>query len=144
MSNRSANQLQLPPEQEVIRAKCFHPTGNFVEFPKEEIEQSIPERFEKIVAKYPDRIAVKTRNQQISYAELNYAANWVAQTVLAADGDGHQPIALLLENNASMIAAMMGVLKVGKIYVPMDPYSRQHHFHLRLDGTTQGRHAYAS
>ena len=36
-----------PPEQQVIRAKCFHPTGAFVEFKKEEVEQSIPERFEK-------------------------------------------------------------------------------------------------
>jgi len=35
-----------PPEQQAIRVKCFHPSGNFVEFMKEEIEQSIPERFE--------------------------------------------------------------------------------------------------
>jgi len=32
MSERGAN---LPPEQEAIRAKCFHPSGTFVEFPKE-------------------------------------------------------------------------------------------------------------
>jgi hypothetical protein len=42
---------QLPPEQEAIRAKCFHPTGKFVEFLKEEVEQSIPEQFEKMPAK---------------------------------------------------------------------------------------------
>jgi non-ribosomal peptide synthetase component F len=62
---------QLPPDQQAIRDKCFHPTGTFVEFPKEEIEQSIPERFEKIVRLYPDRIAVKTANQAWTYAELN-------------------------------------------------------------------------
>ena len=45
--------IDLPPEQQAIRAKCFHPTGTFVEFKKEEIEQSIPERFEKIVGLYP-------------------------------------------------------------------------------------------
>ena len=27
----------LSPEQQVIRAKCFHPSGKFVEFPKEEL-----------------------------------------------------------------------------------------------------------
>jgi hypothetical protein len=42
---------RLPPEQEAIRAKCFYPTGKFGEFPKEEVEQSIPERFEKMAAK---------------------------------------------------------------------------------------------
>jgi len=30
MSNLLANQMRLPPDQEAIRAKCFHPTGMFV------------------------------------------------------------------------------------------------------------------
>ena len=42
MSEISASLSKLSPEQEAIRAKCFHPSGTFVEFPKEEIEQSIP------------------------------------------------------------------------------------------------------
>ena len=29
--------MNLPPEQESIRAKCFHPSGTFTEFPKEDI-----------------------------------------------------------------------------------------------------------
>jgi hypothetical protein len=32
--------LKLPPGQEAVRRKCFHPTGTFVEFPKEEIEEA--------------------------------------------------------------------------------------------------------
>ena len=43
------NDTKLPLEQELIRAKCFHPKGNFFEFGQAEIEQSIPERFEKMV-----------------------------------------------------------------------------------------------
>jgi hypothetical protein len=35
-------EINLPEEQRVIRAKCFHPSGIFAEFKKEEIEQSIP------------------------------------------------------------------------------------------------------
>ena len=35
----------LPPEQQAIRAKGFHPSGVFVELRKEEIEQFIPDRF---------------------------------------------------------------------------------------------------
>ena len=42
--------MNLPPEQEAIRARCFHPSGTFVEFPIEDVETSIPARFEKIVA----------------------------------------------------------------------------------------------
>jgi hypothetical protein len=59
--------FQLPPEQQAIRAKCFHPSGTFVEFKKEEIEQSIAARFEQVVSKYPDRIAIKTRTRALSY-----------------------------------------------------------------------------
>jgi hypothetical protein len=38
---------QTPPEQQAIRDKCFHPSGTFVEFPMEDVETSIPARFEK-------------------------------------------------------------------------------------------------
>src|SRR3990172_3749749 len=61
----------LPPEQQAIRATCFHPSGSFVEFDKEEVEQSIPDRFEQMVRRYPERIAVKTKNYTLTYAELN-------------------------------------------------------------------------
>jgi hypothetical protein len=47
--------------QQAIRAKCFHPSGSFVEFGRVEIEQSVPARFGKIAAKYPKRLAIKTK-----------------------------------------------------------------------------------
>ncbi len=120
MTNISTAISDLPPEQRAIRDKCFHPTGRFVEFKKEEIEQSIPDRFEQMVRKYPDRLAVKTRGCQFTYKELNKAANLVARAILAQRGEGEEPIALLLDHDAPMIVAILGVLKVGKIYVPLD------------------------
>jgi amino acid adenylation domain-containing protein len=111
---------QLPAEQKIIRAKCFHPSGSFIEFTKDEVEQSIPDRFEKIARLYPDRLAVKTREQALAYADLNRAANRVARAILEKRGEGYEPIALLLENDAPMIAAILGALKAGKIYVPLD------------------------
>jgi len=113
------------PSQEAIRARCFHPSGVFVEFRKEEIEQSIPDRFEQQVAKYPNRIAVKTRNHTLTYGALNKGANRVARAILAQRGEVNEPIALLLEQGASLIAAIIGILKAGKIYVPLDPYHPQ-------------------
>jgi len=67
MSEASKPQLTLPPEQQAIRDKCFHPTGSFVEFKKQEIEQSIPKRFEKIVRAYPYRLAIETKTQSLTY-----------------------------------------------------------------------------
>jgi len=47
--------------EDPIRAKCFHRTGAFIEFSRDEIEQSIPQRFEKIVRQFPDRTAFVER-----------------------------------------------------------------------------------
>ena len=98
-----------------------HPTNAFIRFEKEETEQSIPQRFEQQVGRYPDRLAVKTRNHQLTYSELNMVANRVARALLAERGEGTESIALLLEHGASMIAVILGVLKAGKVYVPLDP-----------------------
>ena len=99
----------------------FSSVGEFVEFPVEEINQSIPDRFEKIVAAHPGRLAVKTNQAELTYAELNRQANRVAHTLLARHGGMEEPILLLLDNGAPMIASIIGVLKAGKIYVPLDP-----------------------
>jgi len=96
-------------------------TNPFVEFRKEEVEQSIPARFERQVDQYPERRAVKAGTHQLTYAELNRAANGIGRAILASRGAGEEPVALLLEHGASLIAAILGVLKAGKIYVPLDP-----------------------
>src|SRR6266545_2434933 len=78
------------------------PVNSFVPFRKEEIEQSVPERFEQQVARYPDRLAVRDRRQQLTYTELNAAANRIAHALLAQCGEGEEPIALLFEPGAGV------------------------------------------
>jgi len=121
MSDRTQRNVQLPPEQQAIRAKCFHPTGTFVEFTREEIDTSIPERFERIVRQYPERIAVKARSQSLTYAELNSMANCLARTIVAQRGPGQEPIGLLFAKGVPLVVAVFGVLKAGKMYVLLDP-----------------------
>ena len=106
---------KLPPSQELIGGKCFHPTGTFVEFNKEEIEQSIPKRFEEQARKYSDRTAITTGNHVLTYDQLNQGANRLSVAILSQRGDRQEPIALLLEQGASAISAIFGVLKAGKI-----------------------------
>jgi len=106
----------LPLEQEAVRAKCFHPTGTFVEFKREEVEQSITERFEKIVRQYPERLAVKAGDRALTYDQLNQAVNRIARSILDKRGAGTEPVALLFEHGIDGIAAILGVLKAGKFY----------------------------
>lgn len=115
---------KLPPEQEFIRSQCFHPTGRFVELTTEEVEQSIPSRFEKMVRLYPDQVAVKSRNPILTYEELNVTANRVAHSLLRECGDQPEPIALLADHDGGTVAAMLAILKAGKIRMPVDPSLR--------------------
>lgn len=122
--------MNLPPEQECIRARCFHPSGMPVEFPVEDIETSIPARFEKIVRKYPDRIAFKDIGRSASYDELNQVSNKIAGALLEKCGNGSEPIALLFEHGIDVILAILGVLKAGKFFIALDaslPESRLSH-----------------
>ncbi|MDJ0843783.1 amino acid adenylation domain-containing protein [Crocosphaera sp.] len=97
------------------------PTNSFLNFPKIAIEQSIPSRFEEQVNKYPDKIAVQSKDNQYTYQQLNNQADKIAQYLLNLTSKKQVKVALFFDHNVSMIAAIMGVLKAGQMYVPLDP-----------------------
>ncbi|MFC1716328.1 amino acid adenylation domain-containing protein [Candidatus Poribacteria bacterium] len=107
-------------KNEAIMARRLGPDSSFTRFRKEDIEQSIPDRFRQQVAKYPDRPAIKTEEHQLTYRELNEAANRVAHAILALCGEGEECVTLLLEHGASVVIGIFGVLKAGKTYVSLD------------------------
>src|SRR5262245_25731171 len=121
MAEFTTSSPKLPAHQEAIWHKCRHPSGKFIEFPRQNIEQSIADRFEEIAALYPEKVAVKTARQSITYRELNSAGNRMARAILDRRGEGNEPVILLFEQGADAIIAILGTLKAGKIYVPLDP-----------------------
>jgi amino acid adenylation domain-containing protein len=90
------------------------------QFPLEEIEQSIGERFEKQAAAHPDRIAISSGGLAMTYAELNAAANRLGRAILEAGPDAER-VVLLFEQGVAVVVAVLAVLKAGKTYVPLDP-----------------------
>jgi amino acid adenylation domain-containing protein len=110
------------------------PSSTFVPFRKEDIEFSIPARFEQQVKRHPSRIAVKTRHCQWTYSELNREADRLKQALLRMRGPGAERIALLLQPDAPMVSALLGVLKSGKTYVVLDSsYPRERLLYILLD-----------
>jgi amino acid adenylation domain-containing protein len=108
------------------RDRRVGPTNPFIEFQRVEIEQSICARFEEQVRKYPTNLAVKTKKYDWNYTVLNRVANHIARSILRLEEANQEQIALLLGHDAPMIAAILGALKAGKIYVPLDPaYPRE-------------------
>ena len=87
----------------------------------------IIEKFQQKVGEFPDKIAVKAGNRTITYRQLNTYANQVANAITAGDQQRHQTadnhyqeVSLLFEHGADMIIGVMGALKAGKTYVPLD------------------------
>jgi len=95
--------------------------SDFRRFPKEAIEQSVPARFEEQVRRHPRRLAVAAGAMAVSYEELDERANRIAGALLDRAGEAEEPIALLLETGIGFVAAMLGALKAGKAFVPLDP-----------------------
>ncbi len=120
MRDFSETVANFPPEQRAIREKCFHPARTFIEFEREEIDQSISGRFEQQVARYPERIAVRSARHTLTYDELNRAANRVARAILGRPDVGQQPIAVLFEHGVPFVIASLGVLKAGKVQVSLE------------------------
>ncbi len=97
------------------------PTKPSATFKKEEIEQSIVTRFEEQAALLGDKIAVKSPDEEWTYSELNCRANQIARAILQQRNVGEERVALLFEHGPAMLAAILGVLKSGKAYMPLEP-----------------------
>jgi len=105
----------------VLGNRVFIRPGNcFVEFSAAEVEQSIPSRFELIVAKYPSHLAVKQNDLEVSYVALNRLANSIARALLSLSEIREEPVAIVVENDAIALAGILGILKAGKVCVPLD------------------------
>ncbi|RUS95011.1 pyoverdine synthetase D [Dulcicalothrix desertica PCC 7102] len=76
--------------------------------------------FEEIVSKYPQHIAVKCENTKLTYAELNRRANVLAHHLQQLGIKPETRVALCLERSEHMVVAILGVLKAGGTYVPLD------------------------
>lgn len=97
------------------RVQSFNP------FPRSVLEGSITACFRERVSEHADRTALKTNSVMWSYAELDRQTNCIANTLLNARGDQLEPIAIMMVQSPLAVAAILGAIKAGKIYVPLDP-----------------------
>jgi amino acid adenylation domain-containing protein len=79
------------------------------------------ELFERRTAAAPDAVALVYGDDRLTYAELNRRANRVAHRLRRAGVGPDVIVALLLERGADLVVGLLGVLKAGGAYLPLDP-----------------------
>ena len=84
--------------------------------------KTIIDIFEEQVEKAPKKEALKDDFKSFSYFELNKLSNQISEYLIATYGeDDKSPIGVLLSRSANMVAVLLGILKSGRSYIPLDP-----------------------
>jgi amino acid adenylation domain-containing protein len=84
-------------------------------------ERCIHELFMDQVRRAPEGVAVVHDVIQLSYAELDARANQLARHLIASGVGPDQLVAICLSRGIGMIVSLLGVLKAGGAYLPLDP-----------------------
>jgi amino acid adenylation domain-containing protein len=79
------------------------------------------ELFELRASAAPDAVALRFRDQRLCYGELNARANQLARA-LRANGVGREDrVVVAVEPGFEIVIALLAILKLGAVYVPIDP-----------------------
>ncbi|NEW61002.1 amino acid adenylation domain-containing protein, partial [Sulfurovum sp. bin170] len=85
------------------------------------IDETIIELFETKVSEYPDNIAISFEDKEISYHELNKEANQIGHHLIDKyNVTKEMIIPIILDKSPAMISSLLGVLKSGGAYLPID------------------------
>ena len=86
-------------------------------------QQDIPQRFRYVTSCLPEQTAVEDAAGAITYAQLAARSDCLAAHLVQIFGSEPEPVALLLPGGILSVTAILGVLKAGKFYAPLDPLS---------------------
>ena len=95
---------------------------------------SLVSRLEAQAERFPHRTAIVTAAETQTYAELQARSNQLARVLQARGAGAGVPVGVCLERSALMPAALLGILKAGAGYLPLDPAYPQSRRELMLSG----------
>lgn len=90
-----------------------------VDYPR---EKTIHQLFEEQVVMNPNRVALVNENQELTYADLSEQVNRVAKFILQnKSSHSNSIVAVVLNRSLDLIIGLLGILKSGSAYLPIDP-----------------------
>src|SRR5205085_2372396 len=88
------------------------------EYPRDKSIQAV---FEEQAARTPLAVAVEFEGEALSYRELNERANRLAHYLQKYGAGPDAPVGVCLERSLDMMVSVLGILKAGAAYLPLDP-----------------------
>lgn len=79
--------------------------------------------FEARAASAPSRIAIKTKQREISYGEFNARADSFARYLINCGVKVGEMIPVYMEKSEHTLVSIFGILKAGAAFVPLDPHN---------------------
>ena len=101
-----------------------------VDYPRDKCVHTL---FEEQVIKTPDKTAVIACDRTLTYDELNKQANRIAHSLIDNGIKIGDIVAFALPRTSNLIASMLGILKAGAAYLPIDPDYPQDRIDYMLD-----------
>ncbi|MCT7967811.1 amino acid adenylation domain-containing protein [Laspinema sp. D1] len=120
--------ITLNPEQRISELPLLTPADRHqllvewnntrAEYPQ---DKCIHQLFEEQVERSPDTVAVIFEGEQLTYRELNAKANQLAHYLRSLGVEPEVLVGICVERSFDTIVGILGVLKAGGVYVPIDP-----------------------
>jgi amino acid adenylation domain-containing protein len=108
--------LRLLPDAEQQRIASWQ-QGPIIKVP----DLCVHQLFEQQVERTPDAIALVFEDQELSYRDLNTRANHLAHHLIDLGVGPGVIVAVCLERSIELIVSLLGILKAGGPYLPLDP-----------------------
>ncbi len=111
------SQLNILPEEE--KQKVFYEWNDTaVDYPK---DKTVIDLFKEQAEQQPEAIALIFGEEEMTYKELDERSNQLARYLMDQGVKTEDLIGICLERSFEMITALLGILKAGAAYVPIDP-----------------------
>ncbi|HEX5356498.1 MAG TPA: amino acid adenylation domain-containing protein [Aquabacterium sp.] len=117
VADRPLTALSILPEAEWAQLRRFN--DSHAELPSVD---GVHRLFEAQVARTPEGVALQFEGTQLTYAQLDARADWMARVLVAQGVRKGQILALLLERGPDAIVAKLAALKAGAAYLAIDPH----------------------
>ncbi|MCF7222343.1 non-ribosomal peptide synthetase, partial [Marilutibacter chinensis] len=94
--------------------------------------------FDRAVRETPESIAVRTADGAASYAELDARIAQIGGRLLAMGVRKGDKVAIHLERSIDLVASIVAVLRIGAVFVPIDPSYPREHIEYTLEDSEAG------